>query len=127
MAMSDKDESHVSRCTPGQKADAPNEAAASALREEHLAGWRVMAARNKTGKQALGRHVRLFRLQHFWRALHERHGAACRGRKDSLMHAFAGFFSVKHDTIRGDLRLITRRLGTGWYAGAKSASAASPV
>lgn len=47
MTMSDKDEPHVSRCTPGHKADAPNEADAAAL-IDHIA--RLMALRHiRTG------------------------------------------------------------------------------
>ena len=81
---------------------------------DHLAEWGKLISNANTGKQALTRYARLFELQHDWRLLHRRYGAACYRCANRLKAVFAEFLHVEHSTVRADLKLICRQLGADW-------------
>lgn len=83
--------------------------------EPHLAEWMGFVAKSNTGKQVLDPYARRFKLRHYWRALHERHAAACHRRREALAAAFAEFLEVDFDTLRQDLQFLDKKSGDGWY------------
>ncbi|HEV8068973.1 MAG TPA: hypothetical protein VGP76_14650 [Planctomycetaceae bacterium] len=85
-------------------------------REEsaHLAEWYRIVGQHNPAKNAISHYARLLGVQHYWRIIHARHPAAVKRRAGRLRSAFADYYKVGTDTIRGDLKLITERLGRGW-------------
>ena len=82
---------------------------------EHLDSWtRVVRAKN-AAKNKIPRFARLFQLQHYWRALYQRHGENLQGRTGAVQQAFATFLNTSLDTIRKDLAYISRQLGEDWF------------
>lgn len=84
-------------------------------RAEHLAEWMQIVEPDNQGRKTIHRFARLFELQHYSRALAQRHSKALAGKKENLRHAFAIFFGRSDDTIRSDLQLLKKRLGRGHY------------
>ncbi|MEW4529426.1 hypothetical protein [Maioricimonas sp. JC845] len=77
----------------------------------HLAGWMEIVEKDNPAKNRIGKLARQFRLQHFWRILHQRHDTALSRRRKALRHCFAEFLNVSEDTVRSDLREIECCLG----------------
>ncbi len=82
---------------------------------KHLAVWAEII-RGGAAKNELKRYARIFPLLHYWCVLMSRHADALHRQQGRLEEAFAGYFGVERDSIRGDLRLIARRLGPDWQA-----------
>ena len=80
----------------------------------HLTEWLEIVSQRNPAKNQIDRYARLFRLQHFWRALHLRYPNELDRNKARMRQAFANWFQVSDDTIKQDLRLIHDRLGAGW-------------
>ncbi len=78
----------------------------------HLLEWFEIVRSDNSGKKSIKRFGRVFELQHFARALTERHEAALHHRREYLREAFAAFFGVSSDAIRDDYRLIKRRFSS---------------
>lgn len=99
----------------GAVAEAMQDGAHGGAKPEHLADWLHIIAKDNTAKNAIGRFARLFRLQHFWRVLHNRHSAVLQRRSGRLIMAFADYLNVSDESIRKDLRWIKQRLGSEWH------------
>ncbi len=84
-------------------------------RAEHLAEWMQIVEPDNQGRKTIHRFARLFELQHYSRALAQRHPDALARNKERLHLAFASYFRTSIDTIRGDLRFLKKRLGCGHY------------
>ncbi len=84
-------------------------------RAEHLAEWMRFVEPNNQGRKTIHRFARLFELQHYSRALTQRHPDALARNKERLHDALASYFRTSIDTIRGDLRFMKKRLGRGHY------------
>jgi hypothetical protein len=82
---------------------------------KHLEPW-AKIIRGGASKNELKRYARIFPLLHYWRVLMSRHADALCRQQGRLEEAFAGYFGVERDSIRGDLRLIALRLGPNWHA-----------
>ena len=82
---------------------------------EHLDSWtRIVRAKN-AAKNKILRFARLFQLQHYWRALYQRHGENLQGRTGAVQQAFAAFLNTSLETIRKDLAYISGQLGEDWF------------
>ena len=82
---------------------------------EHLADWRKIVAASNTARNAIGRYVRIFRMQHFVRVLYSRHAAALNRKKTRVLAALATYFDVSQDVIKRDWRMVDQRLGREWH------------
>lgn len=82
---------------------------------EHLSEWMQIVDPENRGRKTIHRFARLFELQHYSRALAQRHSDALAGNKERLRDAFADFFGTSDDTIRSDLQFVKERLGRGHY------------
>jgi len=82
--------------------------------QEHLRDWHKIAASSNTGKHTIARFARIFELQHFWRALQQRHTDALRRATGKLEQVFADYFDTSVDTMHKDLAFISGRLGKDW-------------
>ncbi len=91
------------------------ENARSQAEPDHLREWFELIRGDNVGKSEIYPLGRRFELQHFWRALHERHPNALHGEAYSLRHAFALFLHVSPETVRKDLSKIADRLGPNWH------------
>lgn len=80
----------------------------------HLTPWMQIVAKGNTARQTLDRYARLFRLQHYWRVLHERYRDACRRAQARLEPVFADYLGVSTQTIHADLMFIRTSLGAAW-------------
>ena len=80
----------------------------------HLTEWMKFIGKSNTVKNALPAYGRRFQLQHYWRILQHRYPSELHRKKGVLGHAFADYFDVSEDTIKGDLRFIQKRLGSDW-------------
>lgn len=80
----------------------------------HLDDWFKIVRAGNAAKNEVLRYARIFRLQHFVCVLMSRHAEAFRGQRGRLNEAFAEHLNVSEPTIRGDLRIIAKRLGPGW-------------
>ena len=97
-------------------------------RAEHLAEWMQIVEPDNQGRKTIHRFARLFELQHYSRALAQRHPNALAGEKEKLRLAFAKFFSASDDTIRSDLHLLKKRLGRDHYqAGGEMVRRIGPI
>jgi hypothetical protein len=85
---------------------------------QHLRGWSEIVQATNVAKNAIPRYARLFRLQHYWRAIYERHGDRLRRSKAAVEEAMSVFFETSQDTIRHDLGLIASHLGEKWWSSA---------
>jgi hypothetical protein len=83
-------------------------------RPEHIEGWTRLVASKNPAKNQIGRYGRVFQIQHFCRALGQRHAGAIRGRIQSLELALATFLKTNFATIHRDLQLIRSKLGPDW-------------
>jgi hypothetical protein len=92
---------------------------------EHLKEWADLVEASHTGKSTIARYGRLFQLQHYWRALHRRHGDALRGHREELVKAMASVLfngdddadDKKFESVKKDLTFLSQRLGASdWYA-----------
>jgi hypothetical protein len=89
----------------------------------HLKDWHAIVNAKNKGKSALSHFSRLFRLQHYWRVLHSRWGKHLHGRIQKAQRAFSEWLEPSDsnseqsfETIRSDLRAISRRRGDpDWY------------
>ena len=84
-------------------------------RAEHLAEWMQIVEPDNQGRKTIHRFARLFELQHYSRALAQRHPNALAGKKEKLRHAFANFFVTSDDTVRSDFRFVKQLLGRGHF------------
>lgn len=92
---------------------------------EHLTQWAQIVQSDNPAGQAEREHLaRVFLLQHFWRALFERHASALKGKVDLVRRAFAAFLFPKADDVAGqkaesvrkDLGLLAKAHGgADWY------------
>jgi hypothetical protein len=90
---------------------------------QHLKEWHAIVNAKNKGKNAVSHFSRLFRLQHYWRVLHNRWGKHLHGRIQSAQRAFSEWLEPSDsnpeqsfETIRSDLRAIARRRGDpDWY------------
>jgi hypothetical protein len=80
--------------------------------DDHLTAWRQITKPSNLGRKSIHRYSRLFELQHYCRALNDRHHAALVGNRERLRLALAKFLKTGPDTIRDDIRLIRRRFAT---------------
>ena len=46
---------------------------------------------------------------------YERHGIRLHRKKGALSKVFAEFFKIDDDTVKADLREVSKRLGPTWY------------
>jgi len=82
-------------------------------RPTHMSEWHELIALDNQGRKAIERYGRLFELQHFLRALHQRHASAFRRKKTLLKEAIAEYYGASVDTICDDFSRIRSRLATG--------------
>jgi hypothetical protein len=80
----------------------------------HLQEWHRIVGVGNSAKNQIERFARVRQVCHYWAILHDRYGDQLRGQTEALHEAFATFFAVSADTIRGDLRIISRRLSPEW-------------
>jgi hypothetical protein len=86
----------------------------------HLEPWMDLIDARDPGKKSLEHLQRMFRLQHWWRVLHHRHGNTLHGNLERLRLAMAAFLMPKDfgqeggELIRKDLMEIGKRLGQNW-------------
>lgn len=99
-----------SQLRPPSKAVAPSNEATP----NHLAEWHEIVAATQVAKNQIDRYARIYRLQHYVRALYSRHSFSLRNAKTKLHAAFAAYFKVDADTIKADMALISTRLGSDW-------------
>jgi hypothetical protein len=81
---------------------------------EHLADWMQIVRASNPSRNALGRFARLLAVQHYWRAIFERHGGQLRRARGLVGEALAEFLGTSPETIRDDLSFISERLGYEW-------------
>lgn len=81
---------------------------------EHLQGWRSITDSTNKSKNQINTFERLFRLQHFWRLLRERHPDRFNRRLNRIETAFAEYLGVDVTTIRLDRKRIGESLGMDW-------------
>jgi hypothetical protein len=82
----------------------------------HLDEWFEIIRRGNVAKhQTLVKYARIFRLQHYWRVLHERYGREALAPVEGLIQPFARFLGVGADAIRADLKLLRTALGPDWF------------
>ena len=82
---------------------------------KHLDEWIANVKTSSSAKNTIQRYARLFDLQHYIRALYQRHAEALHCRKASVKQALCSFFSVSDDTIEKDLAFVANRLGEEWF------------
>lgn len=82
--------------------------------QQHLCGWLKIVGRSAVAKNQIPRYVRVFRLQHYWRIICQRHDSRLKRRQAPLQRAFAKYFAVDSETIKRDLGLLRRQLGKDW-------------
>lgn len=81
---------------------------------QHLAEWMQIVHSSNPARTPLKRFARLLGVQHYWRAIFDRHGDALRRARGAVAEALATFFGTSEDTIRDDLAVISSRLGDDW-------------
>jgi hypothetical protein len=81
---------------------------------KHLDDWKRIISSGNRAKNEIGKFERLFRFQHFWKLLRERHPQAFEGRLNCVERAFAEYLGVKESTIRLDRSKIREKLGANW-------------
>lgn len=81
---------------------------------EHLEEWFAIIAKENSAKNMFASYERRFRLQHYWRLLHSRYRVALHRKKVALIQAFATYFEVSTDSVKGDLRFFKKSLGDDW-------------
>lgn len=84
---------------------------------DYLAEWFDIVHSDNVAKNQIPRYARIFEIQHYLRALYERHAAALQRKKSAMIIALAEFFRVSDDSIERDLRFIASRLGPDWHLG----------
>lgn len=77
----------------------------------HLSGWEKIVKSRKS----MEREARLFRLQHYWRLMCERHPMVSRGGIDQAETVFGKFLRRSKASVHDDLREIRKRLGNSWH------------
>ena len=82
--------------------------------QQHLRGWLKIVGKSSFAKNQIPRYVRVFRLQHYWRIICQRHDSRLKRRQVPLQRAFATYFNVDGATIKRDLGLLRRQLGKDW-------------
>lgn len=82
---------------------------------DHLAEWTEIVRSGNPAKNQISRHARIFKIQHYLRALYRRHRQTLYRRKGALIAAFADFLDVSDATVEQDLRHIARSLDHDWY------------
>src|SRR4029078_3223527 len=91
-----------------------NKARRDLPKAEHLDEWHNIIRSENAARNQLDRFCRIFDLQHYWRALFQRHQDKLKGKIGTLEIAFANWFEVSRETVHGDLITIRRRLGKAW-------------
>ncbi len=81
---------------------------------EHLADWTRIVQSSNAAKREIVRFSRLFELQHYWRAIWQRHSQALDRTEGKLKEALASFLAVDAQVIHRDLLAIRKRLGADW-------------
>lgn len=81
---------------------------------EHLKEWMALVAGSNPAKKPFIKFARLLELQHYWRILHSRHGAAIYRKAGILKEVLATFLEVSTETVHRDLLWITKGLGKDW-------------
>jgi hypothetical protein len=76
----------------------------------HLEPWLQLTAPERPNDLQIHRFGRIFRLQHYWKVLADRHPGVLNCRT-KLQNAFAGFFDVKLRTLQDDLTLVRKSVG----------------
>lgn len=69
----------------------------------HLVEWMDLIAPSSKKSPRLTSLARQFRLQHYWRVLHDRYAENLAGKKGRLYQAFAEFFDENEETIRKEV------------------------
>jgi hypothetical protein len=82
---------------------------------EHLLDWSQKVQANNAAKNTIPHFARLFALQHYWRAIYQRHGDGLRRSKAVVEEAMSAFLGVSTDSIRHDLGSIAEVLGEEWW------------
>ncbi|MEX1039830.1 MAG: hypothetical protein WDZ51_04325 [Pirellulaceae bacterium] len=82
--------------------------------QSHLTEWQDLIANDRPDRGPLRKFQRLFKLQHYWRLLHQRHPQIFKGNLRRLREIFGTFLEVSAATIMKDLQEVEDRLGKGW-------------
>jgi hypothetical protein len=66
---------------------------------EHLSEWMQIVRASNLAKNKIGMYARVFKLQHYWRILQQRHAKALQRRTGKLKEVLASFLGVKAGLI----------------------------
>jgi hypothetical protein len=83
--------------------------------EEHLRQWADLVEAETLGRRRLDSLCLWYRLQHYLRVFHERHGDRLYRNQAAVQNAFAAFLGCSDSTIRRATDAITERLGPRWW------------
>jgi len=80
--------------------------------DTHLAGWATIANTSNANKsKQIEKLARVFRVQHYWRALQDRYDKQLERKKTGLIAAFANFLHVSEETMKTDVSSIEATYG----------------
>jgi hypothetical protein len=97
-----------------QLRDLIRDALSSSQDTEHLHEWKSIISSDNKAKNQFATFERLFRFQHFWRLLRERHSNAFIRRINVIEQAFADYLGVSPATIANDRKKLQMQLGSDW-------------
>lgn len=82
----------------------------------HLAEWFRLCGGDKRGTNQITQYSRVYRLHHYMRVLFERHPETVKRSGEFLGAVFGEYLAISERTIKRDLALVARRLGTQWQS-----------
>lgn len=81
----------------------------------HLRDWKRLIDPSNPSKNQIDRYARLFRLQHYWKVLFDRHSNSLNRQIGKLELAFANYLGQAKRNIHDDLQLLRHQLGHDWF------------
>ena len=81
---------------------------------DHLGEWTRIVRASNPARNQIYQNARLFKLQHYWRVLHQRHSNSLTNQISRLESIFSQYLKVSQSSVHSDLRLIRDRLGQQW-------------
>lgn len=81
----------------------------------HLREWKRLIDPSKPSKKQIERYARLFRLQHYWKALYDRHASSLDRKIGKLEIAFAEYLGQSQKSIHTDRQFLSDQLGPDWH------------
>ena len=100
----------------GELAEMLDDARPSASMRPKLADWFAIIGKNEVSHNKIPGFARRLRLQRYWTALVATFPARFERAKKKLTSIFASFLAVGEDTIKQDVQILSRNLGSHWMS-----------